>query len=173
MAHKTLRPCQGQNLISVFCVVFLAVSASRAIGAGENLLRDSVGKVSSSGSLAPFGPEEMIAGRGELRTIRIPPQDLVVEWESPVTFDTQAVKWDSEKVYASHYGLEWWDETNRCYRLVYEEKHNCAPEAVHRFDRIRTTKVRFTIFDHVLGYMSVIIKDFALYDSSRSQPGTE
>ena len=101
------------------------------------------------------------AFRGEtVRKRRAPPNDLVIVWREPVTFDALLVNWESEKAFATQYGLEYWDEAEGGYRLLVEERDNRSAVSIHRFEPVRTRKARFAVFAHPL---SLVIRHFGLY----------
>lgn len=124
-----------------------------------------------SGSLGPAMTPSVAAGREPpLRDIHIPPQDLVIRWPTPVTLAANAIAWESPDVYGLHVGLEYWDTAQKRYVLLYEEPHNQTNLTVRHFPPVTTTEIRFTIFDHILRYDSIVIRQFALFGTPTPHP---
>lgn len=115
-----------------------------------------------SGSLSGSGLKSMFEGKDTLRRIRVCPHVLDIRWNSPVSANTFRVEWDSDEVYGRHYGLEYWDAPSDRFKLAFEERANRLATRTHRFKDIRTTRVRFTVFEHPQKYNSVVIKGLAL-----------
>lgn len=101
--------------------------------------------------------------RQPLRRIHLPPQDLIVRWARPVTFNTHTIGWESAEVRGLHYGLEYWDAGQQRFVLLYEQKANQQAARLHAFPSVTTSEVRFTVFDHVLRYDAIVITQFGLY----------
>ena len=94
--------------------------------------------------------------------VAVPPHDLIVQWPSPVSFDTLRIDWDSNSVRGFHYGLEYWDDKAGIYRLVFEESSNDRSDAVHRFRQVTASKIRFTVFRHTVRYHALVLRGLIL-----------
>lgn len=120
--------------------------------------------VELGGSLGDAGVREMLLGRAELKAILVPPHHLTVRWPRPVSMGACRVEWQGAGTHATHYGMECWDEAAGRYRLLYEVVGNREVARVHRFIRVRTSRIRFTIFEHPVGYHATVLRRFELYD---------
>ena len=59
-----------------------------------------------TGSLAPQGAEALLRGNGDISAVTIPPHDLVITWDAPVTFDAHDLQWGDAPFCGRHFGLE-------------------------------------------------------------------
>jgi hypothetical protein len=138
-----------------------AAAGEDAAGATVNLCLPEFGAL-YGGSLARPGLAAMLGGGERLRMIEILPHNLTIRWTNAVTIACNRIEWDSADVYATHYGLEYWDNTAGAYRLCYEETSNTLARVEHCFAPVNTTRVRFTVFGHPLEYDALVLRGFAL-----------
>jgi len=118
--------------------------------------------VTYSGSLSGEGLTNMLHEGELLRSVQLPPHELILKWPQPVSFNLHRVQWMDAKTYASHYGLEYWDMDQLEYVLLYEESDHEGEHSEHRFAAVTTTSIRFTIFEHPIGYASTALRGFSL-----------
>jgi len=123
----------------------------------------SLGACTFDGSLAEPFTETILAGAGRLRTVLLPPHDLIITWPSSVSFNVQRIEWDSAEKFAGHYGLEYWNDDESAYRLVYEEMTNSTENSLHTFAMVNTHRVRFTVYTHPVAYDGLIISNLTFW----------
>jgi len=89
------------------------------------------------------------------------PETVILEWDQPVTFNCNRIRWNSPTCYAQEYALEYW--TGEDWRVAYQEADNCLPLSCHAFDTITTNKARLTITRVFTSSWHVPVPNFELY----------
>ena len=89
------------------------------------------------------------------------PENVLLEWKTPVRFNCNKIRWSSPTCYAEEYALEYW--TGQAWKLAYQESGNSLPLSCHAVPEINTKKARLTIARVASSNWNVTMPEFGLY----------
>lgn len=90
------------------------------------------------------------------------PYTAVIRWKEPVEISAFRIQWGSRKEFPEWYGVEWFD--GESYLPLVEKRENHFEQSFHRFEKIKASRLRLTIFEIGGGSSTTLVRQVEAFD---------
>ena len=90
------------------------------------------------------------------------PYTAVIRWKEPAELNALRIQWGSRKELPRWYGVEWFD--GESYLPLVEKRENHFEQSFHQFEKIKTSRLRLTIFEIGGGSQTTLVRRVEVFN---------